>query len=161
MPTATTTPTPEPLTDERLAAIEARCAAATPGPWTYRRGRAWYRGDGAGRVWTDDEPAAEGRVASDVDDFVGPGIDTGCGCCQGSHLFESGPDGYFIAAARADVPDLVAEVRRLQELVGADVPTAWTRGYYAGRLAGWDLANTGTPRSAILTGEDAEGDDDG
>lgn len=82
------------MTEEQLTAIEARATAATVGPWaTHDQGR-------------DDYSICQ---------------DHGNSTCQ--PLFErigpvdNGIDGTFIAAARADVPALVAEVRRLRTLV--------------------------------------------
>lgn len=71
------------MDEKRLAEIEARANAATPGPW---------------------EPEHRGVVGNDV--FIVEDCVT------------AGWDAYranqaFIATARTDVPDLVAEVRRL------------------------------------------------
>ncbi|MET7975790.1 hypothetical protein ABZW44_22645 [Streptomyces mirabilis] len=80
---------PTPLPDQQLAAIEARLAAATPGPWT---------------------------VSEDYDDVLDS---------QGAHLASYwNPssrirNGEFIAHARADVPLLAGEVRRLRAEVAA------------------------------------------
>lgn len=90
-----TIPTPppvaEPLTDAELSAIDARANAATPGPWAAEpyqlppgRTRA---GSPQGRVHADWFPIA-------------------------AHVFLC--DGAFIAAAREDVPRLLAEVQRLR-----------------------------------------------
>jgi hypothetical protein len=78
-----------PITAERLAEIEARANAATPGPW-----HAEHRG-----------VMAEGVEI--VDDCAVAGWDVY-------------PENQaFIAHARADVPDLVAEVRRLTAALAA------------------------------------------
>ena len=78
----------EPMTPERLAEIEARAEAATEGPW-----EAWDRGIGF-----------EVHVNAE---------------CLNSEFRETfrQADAEFIAAARTDVPDLLAEVRRLQAAV--------------------------------------------
>lgn len=82
------------MTEEELREIEARCEAATPGPW-YRSGN----------------PS-----------LTGVGIETENGrwrfVCQETEW----PDATFIAAAREDVPVLVAEVRRLQGELAQRVP---------------------------------------
>lgn len=80
------------LSDEKLKEIEARAAAATPGPWAVG---ASYRAD-----W-DVVSKAPGHVDWRVAQagHAGPG-----GMC----------DPAFIAAARTDVPELVAEVRKLR-----------------------------------------------
>lgn len=81
------------LTDERLAEIDARAEAATPGPWTtYEWG--WMGADEGGA-----------GVCLDTEDLraIARTIDAG-----------TLGDAAFIAHARADVPALVAEVRRLR-----------------------------------------------
>ena len=92
------------LTDERLAEIEARCNAATPGPWTLMPemcgpdGQGVYEESGLGIICEVGDPYPRGD----------------------NHPQENME---FIAAARADVPDLLAEVRRLRALVGEPAPT--------------------------------------
>ena len=78
----------EPL-DLDLDAIEARCEAATPGPW--------YHNHDSG----EDDGGAWENPTSDVVDGLG------------SHLIDAGElaDAAFIAHARTDVPALVAELR--------------------------------------------------
>lgn len=78
-----------PLTAERLAEIEARASAATPGPW-------WpeHRGVMAEGVEIVDDCAVAGWDAYPENQV-------------------------FIAAARTDVPALVAEVRRLTAALAA------------------------------------------
>jgi hypothetical protein len=87
------------LSDEDLDAIEARCAAASPGPWTsYVEGRDHWSGDDFIRVSeADDEP----------DMYVSRAE-------AGAIRPASASDLDFIAAARQDVPSLVAEIRRLR-----------------------------------------------
>lgn len=80
------------MTEEELTAIEARATAATVGPW--------------------DGHQNSGVTSKHTRDSV---FETGCGCCTNKDL--SVEDAAFIAAARADVPALVAEVRRLRTLV--------------------------------------------
>ena len=87
----------EELTEDELAAMEARCEAATPGPW-----QSWI----------------EGR-----DNFGGDCVIT----TEGEDIYLLPPptlrapyDQDFIAAARQDVPRLVAEVRRLRRLLQAN-----------------------------------------
>ena len=77
----------DPMTPERLAEIEARAEAATEGPW-----EAWDRGIGF-----------EVHVNAE---------------CLNSEFRETfrQADAEFIAAARTDVPDLLAEVRRLHQI---------------------------------------------
>lgn len=77
-----------------LEAIEARCAAATPGPW------AWHR--------EDDEPHdLNAGDESVLYPYVGPGLDH-------AELDILPEDAAFIEHARDDVPALVARVRALE-----------------------------------------------
>lgn len=71
-----------------LAAIKARCEAAWPGPWVGTSETVGYYDDG--RWFTLARMLA----------WEGPRVD--------------GPNAEFIAAARTDVPALVAEVERLR-----------------------------------------------
>ena len=87
-----------PITIEELDLISAREAAATQGPW---------------------RSYVEGRDHDSGSDF----IMTGEGDSRGPDIELSGAsvaDQDFIAAARQDVPLLVAEVRRLKGLLGED-----------------------------------------
>lgn len=82
------------MTPEQLAAIEARANAATPGPWRVEiRGLCFPCKSLPGthlHKWADGGPMA---------------------------VWPVGADGAFMAAARQDVPALVAEVRRLWALL--------------------------------------------
>jgi len=76
------------LTDDDLSEIEARCNAATPGPWEVRNPGCW--------------PGE-----------IGPtGVSGGSVATASCH-----DNAEFIAHAREDVPALVAEVRALREIV--------------------------------------------
>jgi len=87
------------LTDEELDAIEARSKAASPGPWrSFVEGRDHLGGDDFIRVSDDsDEP----------DMYV---IRAEAGATRPASV----ADQDFIAAARQDIPTLVAELRRLR-----------------------------------------------
>ena len=87
----------EPMTPERLAEIEARVEDATEGPW-----HAWDRG--IGYELHLGAAAKCGQIR--CEDVNGEFRET----------FKRA-DAAFIAAARTDVPDLLAEVRRLQAAV--------------------------------------------
>lgn len=78
------------MTEKELAEIEARATAATEGPWKSERVLEF-----------------KGKEAWDLE---GPTFWTWDG-----NMIE--PDAVFIAAARTDVPVLVAEVRRLREVI--------------------------------------------
>lgn len=77
-----------------LDAIEARAKAATPGPWRVNPRVEADPGETDGHGWLAGPPAAIEYEAA---------------------LFNRDAD--FIAAAREDVPALIAEVRRLRSVV--------------------------------------------
>lgn len=83
-----------------LDAIRARAAAATPGPW-------WAATDEVGFCLNDQPHAFVYTPSGDSHDVIAL---TGM---IGEH-HASHPDAEFIAAARADVPALLAEVDRLR-----------------------------------------------
>jgi hypothetical protein len=86
-----------PLTLEDLQEMEIRCEAARPGPWrSYVERRDHLSGSsfimvGAGPSRDDEDLYLSGNTDADQD---------------------------FIAAARQDVPRLIAEVRRLRTMLG-------------------------------------------
>src|SRR5947207_15912769 len=89
-----------PLTDAELNAMEARAAAATPGPWqSFVEGRDFSGGD--------DVICTGGR---DLYVRHSPWRDQPVGPADAADLD-------FIAAARQDIPRLVREVRRLRRLL--------------------------------------------
>ncbi len=110
----------EPLPPERLAAIKARCEAATPGPWKWvdsSGGRTWRRT--LDHVYLDDgatissSPVLEIKLCGSVD-----AIQQVDGYIVADD--ESGEDDLaFIARTREDVPALLAEVERLQAELAA------------------------------------------
>lgn len=92
----------EPMTDERLAAIRARCDAATPGPWIHENYELLT-------AWPDpDDPEA--------DTDTGPVQVLEPTGARGIAEVEANLD--FCAEARKDIPDLLSEVDRLREIVG-------------------------------------------
>lgn len=95
----------EELTDDELDRIDARAARAMAGPW---------------------EAFVEGRDHTGGDDFIRTGgLDTAAPDLYVSFAFPDRPglapagadDLDFIAASRQDVMRLVAEIRRLRELL--------------------------------------------
>lgn len=85
----------EPMSDERLEQIQARAAAATPGPW-----EAWDTGD----------PPAEDEARAWI---VTPGS------LHLATLYAGDPsaNATFAAHAREDIPALLEEIDRLHEEV--------------------------------------------
>jgi hypothetical protein len=84
------------MTDAELEAIEARANAATEGPWGFT-----YDGSSAWSIGPVSDPQLH-RIANVYS--------------RGKEVEQADPE--FIAAARTDVPKLVAEVRRLRALLG-------------------------------------------
>jgi hypothetical protein len=88
-----------------LDEIEARANAATPGPWTYHDGCGYVEVPPGGAI--EFKPGWERSVH-----FLAR--------VHNNHVEGEdglGFDGAFIAAARTDVPALIAEVRRLREAI--------------------------------------------
>lgn len=95
---------PGEITEDQLTEMEGRVEAASPGPWqAFVEGRDHFSGDSIIRMGSFDDPLPDMYVSTH-DDFGHP---------------NRVPDGDwdFIAHARQDVPRLVAEVRRLKELL--------------------------------------------
>ncbi len=97
------------MTDDELAAIRARVEEATPGPWK------WYH---PAEFPTDIRLGWGGRPPKGGYLFRltcshDPELSGGAG---GAHAPPSEADAAFIAAARTDVPALLAEVERLRTL---------------------------------------------
>ena len=101
-----------PMSDERLREMQERCDKATPGPWSVD--------EESGDVWV---PSIWRSVAI-IEDLDLP-------------LVNPAADRAFIAAARADMPDLLDEVerlRRLEEAVTTMPPDTRYTPQVAGRL---------------------------
>jgi len=86
------------MTDEQLSEIEAREQAATLGPWQYG-GVPYDRYEDPFIFGPNDEYVAQ----------------TTCDMQSGSQKHNINEDTIFIAHARQDIPDLLAEVRRLKD----------------------------------------------
>ena len=84
------------MTDDELQAIEARACAATGGPWAHDDGEIYVVSGRAVAIVTELKSLHAIARRGESCSFA---------------------DGEFIAHARADVPALTAEVRRLQALV--------------------------------------------
>jgi hypothetical protein len=89
---------PEPLSPERRAEIAARAEAATPGPWC-----------------TDSSEIYQGTEYTSWAVWVGE-------TCDPDDRRKSRADAEFIAAARTDVPALLAEVEQLREAAAENFP---------------------------------------
>jgi hypothetical protein len=98
------------MTDEQIAEIEARASAATEGPWIPKHAKTAYLADGTSEH--EARSIATGETVAHV-------LDSRDGTQRGRDL-------KFIAAARSDIPALVAEVRRMRGLLAslstADAP---------------------------------------
>ncbi len=105
------------MTPDELAAIEARANAATPGPWT-------EHADGS----LPPDPRKIRYVRAPNGAAIASFLRT-----QGLDPHEALMNGVFIAAARTDVPALVAEVRRLRDQLEA-MPKPQCRCGSAGEL---------------------------
>lgn len=90
------------MTELELAEIEARAAAATPGRWYYTTDGDYDEWADASLEWisqlwsTDDPEGLPGKAIASFEEEA------------------TSEDAEFLAHARADIPALVAEVRRLQ-----------------------------------------------
>lgn len=87
-----------PITDQYLDEIEARCNAATPGPWVAGRGDVATIVDGYESKWI----YAKDRYLAIASGYEIPNWE------------EVMANARFIAASSTDIPRLVAEVRRLR-----------------------------------------------
>jgi hypothetical protein len=91
------------MDEKRLAEIEARANAATPGPWDARDhpdlGHRDVRAVGIGMAGDHRHKVAD------------------CWPASWTSAEQARANADFVAAARADVPDLAAEVRRLQTTI--------------------------------------------
>jgi hypothetical protein len=105
------------MTPEEMNDIEARCNAATPGPW--EPGQGWLLKDGrSAPVNWPSWGAVGGTVA--LTGLAAKQEHLGVTTHEAVHsphvgANDSAADAAFIAAARTDVPALIAEVRRLRE----------------------------------------------
>lgn len=92
----------KPPTDAELKAMEARCNAASYGPW-----RVWYCENISVCQEGDGDPL--------IADF-------------GDERSEMGPDAEFVAHAREDLPRCLAEIKRLKRKLKKLEPSHLTRG---------------------------------
>lgn len=109
------------MDEATLKAIEERAAAATPGPWEPKLMKAVHAN---GEATHDVRSAADGTTAASMR-FRPLGAEIG--------EDQADRDCFFIAAARSDVPALVAELKRLLASI-AEAEAQVTREY--GEAAG-------------------------
>lgn len=96
----------QPLSDERIAEISNREAAATPEPWAWTEGGIQAAND-EWVMWAANVPG-DPQTASEA-----------LGAC-GNHTENHAEDNLaFLAHARTDVPALLAEVNRLRSVEAA------------------------------------------
>jgi hypothetical protein len=110
---------PEPLADRDLAEIEERVQAATPGPWFVR-----YLDDDVAMNLVAVSTAPDTSLAERWPAFDHREIITAT-LVQHPHYVDVADERWdenaaFIAHARADVPRLIAEIRRLRILLEQD-----------------------------------------
>lgn len=95
------------MTEDELKQIEARCNAATPGPW-HTCDPIWRQANSPGWVLAGDyDPHRGAGVVSALEIMEWEDGEDPC-------YTQSDVDLDFIANARTDIPALIAEVRRLQ-----------------------------------------------
>lgn len=101
------------LTNEQLKEIEERAASATPGPWqsywVNRQGQRTARSVVSFRP--ADNPKVDIKIADCFSQKQMLGEINQLDCLANAE---------FMACARTDVPELIAEVRRLKKLLGED-----------------------------------------
>lgn len=113
----------QPITDQELDEIEVRCNAATPGPWVAGRGDVATIVDGYESKWI----YAKDRYLAIASGYEIPNWE------------EVMANARFIAASRAYVPRLVAEVRRLRASAQNSEPVRhgrWTSVEYRPHVTG-------------------------
>lgn len=126
--------TSQPPTNPDLDTIEARANAATPGPWGSHR-------DLAGTYTIQARPRST-RYGMETDGDIAT-------LAAGRSDAESYANARFIAHARTDVEELVAEVRQLRAraLTASEYNTAW---HAVEGAAGEEGADPGTILHAVL-----------
>lgn len=100
----------ESMTDEQLAEIRAREAAATPGPWTWSAGMI----EAPKGEWSSEIVMWAGNISSNLADEDDPALQLGA--CGIDAEKNAAANLAFLAAARQDVPALLAEVERLRDV---------------------------------------------
>lgn len=99
-----------PLSDEELAAIEARAASATPGPWKSELDIFDPEGQAIVACFSDEGINVLGMLETDERAPTGPLDDA----WERARASQEMKDATFCAHAREDIPRLLAEIRRLR-----------------------------------------------
>lgn len=125
----------DPMTDARLDEISALADQATPGPW---------------------------EIAYDHDDRPDTGQSVQFPTAIGPFTWIEHPtaredaDSVFVAAARTDIPELVAEVRRLRAQVAElDERDAWLSALEQAGVDNWDGCSVAADILAEFTAKEA------
>ena len=116
----------EDLRDADLSEIEARAAAATPGPWehmSYPSGTEYVHmrhasGRSGPRIMGPDHSDQDGHVGAHMNLYNVSAFTALTGETEIMLEREKTANAEFVAHAREDVPRLVAEVRRLRLKLG-------------------------------------------
>jgi hypothetical protein len=95
------------MTDDRIAEIEARARAATPGPWIFV----------SESVDANNEPCVGVDGGEVVTKYLGGIVECSDPYPRGDNCPTENMR--FIAAARTDVPDLIAALREAQATIAA------------------------------------------
>ncbi len=129
------------MTPEELQAIEARAAAATPGPWRY---------DGMHPEITTPQGENYWLIISECRSTPDQELPD-----QFDHWNDK--NYHFIAHARTDIPALVAEVKRLQkELARAEGRIGKAEGFMEGFIGGL-CQNLGCANNPEVLAQEVEG----
>jgi hypothetical protein len=128
---------------DRLDEIRARVEAATPGPWEWDDSE-WHRGF----------YAQEGRPLGDrsIGELSAGDIDVLRAHIDEEYLTGRLADAAFIAAAREDVPWLLAQIRRLRRIELAAREYQQLGAYLRGHI-GPPENNPATPAAWLAAGE--------
>lgn len=98
------------MNEDELAAIEARANAATEGPWE------WANEEDASRMCLEAPyKLSDGSLIRH--DIISTVLNSGGYDSYDAELEIEPQDAEFIAHSRQDIPALIAEVRRLRELI--------------------------------------------
>lgn len=141
---------------ERLAEIEARANAATPGPWVGDDGHVHSKpASDAAHAYVMRLMRDKAFAAAETEEQTNRPETEVAWCSQEHENFEA--DEAFIAAARTDVPWLTSQLRRAVELLHTEAAHARQAGDWAAAADSKDIAKRLHDRAdaieAFLAGE--------